>query len=125
MFIITIPQTDLSKTPLSLPKATLKNCGGYKLPLDNKTFLPTYSPIDLSVCGLTALYNGEQSITDLSAWFIQNEFRVAETFIHVTVCEKEKILTHSITEWKHHSQSNNKILRLFNKNAPFTFRRKL
>lgn len=130
MFILTIPQIDLSKTPLNIPKATLKNCGGFRLPIaDAKaSALPSYSPIDLAVCGLSAIHNNEESVTNLSDWFIQNPYRIGEVYVYVTVGNKTnqnsiKYKTLNVSEWKHHIISNKKLESLFIKNAPFTFRR--
>ena len=127
MFIITMPQIDISRTPLELPKPTLKNCGGYRLPIietvsGKHNLVTAYSSIDLSVCGLTALYNGERSVTDLSKWFINNEYKIAELWINISIGDNDRVLTHNISEWKHHIISNSSLNKLFKNNAPFTFR---
>lgn len=121
MYILTMPQIDLSKTPLKLVQPTNKNCGGFRFP--GVKPIPAYSPIDLTICGLTALHNGEQLVTDLSAWFIQNNFRIAEQWVYVTIGKKDNFKTCAISEWKYHVPSNNKLEKIFNKNAPFTFRK--
>lgn len=118
MKILTMPQIDMSQCPFVLPPPSLSNCGGHRSPIDGK---PMYSLIDLTVCGLTALHNGEQSITDLSKWFIENDFRVAELWVYISILIKD-VHTHSIAEWKIYANNNDRLMKLFKNNAPFTFR---
>ncbi len=131
-YLLTIPVTDMSKTPLDLPLPNKGNAGGFRVinhsysTNDGVACTGTsfaYSPIDISVASLTALYNGEQSVSDLSKWFINNTYRVAEIWLSCTVKSGSVVLTHTIAEWKIITLSDDKLLRLFKKNAPFTFRR--
>lgn len=127
--LLTVPCIDITKTCLYLPIATLKNSGGYRIKLDANTILPSYSPIDLAVAGLTALYLREQSIYDLSKWFLTHINPISESWVACNISKIDKnnstydnMWTYSITEWKAICKDNSKLKTLFKKNAPFTFR---
>ena len=112
MKILTIPQIDMSQCPFNLPVPSLKNNGGYRIViLDGKPAL-AYSPIDLTVCGLTALHNGEQSIDDLSKWFVNNIVRIGEQWININVLVNNQVHTYTIAEWKLHAKTEMKIMKL-------------
>lgn len=123
--LLSIPMIDLSKTKLNLPQPTINNCGGYRIDINGK-LVPMYSSIDLTVCGLTALYNKEQSVSNLSEWFLRNSWPIAEAWVICTIGKFEgnllSIMNYSIIEWKVLCKSDLDLHMLFRKNAPFTFR---
>ena len=129
MKLLTMPHIDLSLAPLNLMLPTLGNCGGYRVPslCVSGEPIPAYSPIDLTICGLTALRFGEQSITDLNKWFIHNPDSIAEiwvtcTCIKISEVYNDLIETYSITGWKGFCKYDINLKNLFKMNAPFTFR---
>jgi len=120
--IVSLPAIDIALTPLYLQPPRYNNTGGYKIYIDNK-FIYEYSPIDLTIAGLTSLYLHQTNITNLSKWFINNPNRIAESWVTCTISIKNKLITFSISGWKILSKENSLISSLFIKNAPFTFRR--
>jgi len=126
--LISIPTINISLTPLNLQPPTEHNTGGHKLIL-NDEIIYTYSPIDLTICGLTSIYLKQNNISDLSKWFIQNPYRIAESWITCTTTINKAnsfidsvITTLTISGWKILTKTNSILLGLFINNAPFTFR---
>lgn len=123
--ILAVSVVDVEKTPLDLPIATLSTSSGYRIKFNND-IVPCYSPIDISICGLTALHNREQSVTSLNDWFIKNIDPLGELWVTCTVAwiEDEVMLveTHSVIEWKLLCKTNKQLKTLFKKNAPFAFK---
>ncbi len=118
-----IPMVDQSQTGLSLPPPTAASCGGFVL---NKKY--TYSPIDLSVCGMETFIRPANAcgdrITNLSNWFIKNKNRISESYVNITLSKGHSLYTKPISEWKRlltMSQPSN-LTTVLKKNAPFTFR---
>ena len=126
--ILAVSSVDISRTPLVLDIPTLGTSGGYRIPSEGykEQYLPAYSPIDIAVCGLTALYNREQSVTSLNDWFVANPNPIAEAWVTCTIAELYKIRiniqTLSIADWKRVSKGIHQLEELLKKNAPFTFR---
>ena len=126
--ILAVTVCDIEKMPLNLPIATLGTSGGYRAKINND-IISMYSPIDIAICGLTALYNKEQSVTSLNDWFNKNDdFNIGELWVTCTTIDtstdifNNSINTHSILEWKFLCKDNNQLHSLFKKNAPFTFK---
>ncbi len=119
--ILAVSVCDIERMPLGLPIATLGTSGGYRAKI-NDDIIPMYSPIDVAVCGLTALHNREQSVISLNDWFSKNPNPIGELWITCTVTDTGNIHTFSILEWKLLCKNNRQLHSLFKKNAPFTFR---
>ena len=128
--LLGITSVDIGRLPLDLEFPSLSRSGGYRIPnpIIKGEYLPAYSPIDIAVCGLTALYFKEQSVISLNDWFINNEKPLGELWVTCTISTLTdnykimKIETNNIITWKQLSFHNKKLLTLFKKNAPFTFR---
>lgn len=114
--LLTMPFINLCQAPLQLPLPTAGNTGGFVLSIDNTIY--AYSPIDLSIASLTALFLREPSITDLSKWFINHTSPIAELWVTCTTSTDGVLQTSTIAEYK----QNKTFRKLFKKAAPFTFR---
>lgn len=123
--LLAVPAVNAGLFPLSLPIPTISMAGGYRGIGKNGQIIPMYSPIDIAICGLTALYNREQSVTSLNDWFLNNPDPIAEVWVTCTLLnfENQYINTYSIAEYKIFCEYDSALLTLFKKNAPFTFRR--
>jgi hypothetical protein len=119
--IVSLPTINITKTSLYLPSPTRYNTGGYKINIDNK-IIYEYSPIDLTIAGLTSIYLHQTNITNLSRWFLCNPNRIAESWVTCTISIKTNLITFTISGWKIISRDNPLINSLFIKNSPFTFR---
>lgn len=123
--LLAVPAINASFFPLYLPEPSLANTGGYRF--NNKgEIVAQYSPIDIAICGMTALYYKEQSVTSLNDWFIKNPFPIGKAWVTCTISittNKDLVInTLSISEWELLCKHNSKLYTLLKKNAPFTFR---
>jgi len=123
MYLLTVPAIDISRTVLNLPIATLGNSGGNRTQGIRGRFEPSYSQIDIAICGITSLFQKESEVTDLSKWFLDNPNPIGEIWVTcTTITDIGDTASHTILEWKHLARYYKKIKKLFKHNAPFTFR---
>lgn len=130
--MLAVPAFNISLTPLLLPPPTLGLTGGYKAMGINGKLVPDYSPIDIAICGITALFNREQyPISSLNDWFMANPHQRAEWWVSCTIAELITISTNKVTmeintfkiaELKELCQYNTDLKIFLKRNAPFTMR---
>ena len=127
--IIAVPAINMSLTPLRLPVATLGNNGGYRELTVEGNIVAAYSPVDIAICGLAALYNGEQLVTSLNNWFISNPCSLSMLWVTCSIVKSPtrdvytSIDCKNMLEWEVLGRNNSKLRTVLKKNAPFTFRR--
>ena len=124
MKLVSFPLVAAGHLPLSLPKPTALNSGGFLLPARGGGTQYAYSPLDLLVAGLEGSLMGF-FVLDLLKFFDEHKYPKSESLIYLTLVEDKKIIHDSVLGLKSHIARNGdeEMLRVLQVNAPLTFKR--
>jgi hypothetical protein len=117
--LVLIPQIDANEFPLYLPPPNSENSGGYIK--YNYGTIYDYSPIDIVVAGVEAIYRDEL-VTNLPNFFRKYPIRQSDTELVIGVKTDRLLIIDTISRLKTKLYLFDGLIQILRKNAPLTFK---